>query len=61
MGAWNFVDRRLEKVLTGIDGKATRPRLRRSRGGGEPGHRLGARACRASRRRWSPRALGRPR
>ena len=24
-GAWNFVDRRLEKVLTGIDGKAKRP------------------------------------
>ncbi len=26
MGAWNFVDRRLEKVLTGIGGKAQRPR-----------------------------------
>ncbi len=25
MGAWNFVDRRLEKVLSGIDGKAKRP------------------------------------
>ncbi len=25
MGAWNFVDRRLEKVLVGIGGKATRP------------------------------------
>ena len=26
MGAWNFLDRRLEKVLTGIAGKAKRPR-----------------------------------
>ena len=58
MGAWNFVDRRLEKVLSRLDGKATRPHLCRTRGGGEPGHRLGARACARSRRRWSPRALG---
>ena len=26
-GAWNFVDRRLERVLIGIDGKAKRPTL----------------------------------
>ena len=50
-----FLDRRLEKVLIGIDGKATAPALRRSRGSGQPGHRVGARACRASRRRWWPR------
>ena len=25
MGAWNFVDRRIERVLAGLDGKATRP------------------------------------
>ncbi|HLJ63967.1 MAG TPA: 2-oxoglutarate dehydrogenase E1 component, partial [Stellaceae bacterium] len=26
MGAWNFVDRRIERVLAGIEGKAARPR-----------------------------------
>ena len=55
MGAWNFVDRRLEKVLGRLDSKATRPQLCRSRGGGEPGDRLRRACMRASRRRWSPR------
>jgi 2-oxoglutarate dehydrogenase E1 component len=27
MGAWTFVDRRIEKVLAGLGGKATRPRF----------------------------------
>lgn len=26
MGAWHFVDRRIEEVLAGLDGKAKRPR-----------------------------------
>jgi 2-oxoglutarate dehydrogenase E1 component len=26
MGAWSFIERRIEKVLAGLDGKATRPR-----------------------------------
>ena len=45
MGGWNFVDRRLEKVLGRIEGKARRPQLRRTRGRGQPGHRPGPRAC----------------
>ena len=44
MGAWNFVDRRLEKVLGRLDSKVTRPHLCRTRGSGEPGDRPGARA-----------------
>jgi 2-oxoglutarate dehydrogenase E1 component len=27
MGAWNFVDRRIEQVLTGLDVAAKRPRF----------------------------------
>ena len=54
MGAWNFVDRRLEKVLVGIGGKATRPTLCRARRGCQPGHRFGSRASVRSRRPWSP-------
>ena len=39
MGAWTFVDRRIERVLKGLDIKAKRPRIHRPRGSGEPGHR----------------------
>ena len=47
-GAWNFLDRRLEKVLTDTRRQGDAADLCRSRGGGEPGHRFGARACRAA-------------
>ena len=39
MGAWTFMDRRIEKVLQGLDIKAKRPGYVGRDGGGEPGHR----------------------
>ena len=59
MGAWNFVDRRLEKVLTGIDGKAKRPRYVGREAAASPATGSAARACGASRRRWCAAALAR--
>ena len=50
MGAWKFVDRRIEKVLAGLDGAANRPRYVGPRGGGEPGDRVPAEPMRRSRR-----------
>ena len=44
MGAWNFVDRRLEKVLAGLDMQGEASGLCRPRRGGEPGDRSGAHA-----------------
>ena len=62
MGAWSFVDRRIEKVLGRLDSKVTRPDLCRTRGGGEPGNRPGAhayaRAGDAGRRRAGHRLRG---
>ena len=44
MGAWNFVDRRLEKVLAGIGDAGEASALCRSRRGRQPGHRFRSRA-----------------
>ena len=45
MGAWNFVDRRIEQVLTGIGRWRQAAALCRPRRGGKPGDRIGPRAC----------------
>ena len=54
MGAWNFVDRRIEKVLGRLDSKAQRPIYVGREAAASPAT-GSARMHAASRRRWSPR------
>ena len=63
MGAWNFVDRRVEQVLAGLDIAAKRAALCRPCGGGLAGHRAVQAPCRraGAPRRRRARQLTRPR
>jgi 2-oxoglutarate dehydrogenase complex dehydrogenase (E1) component-like enzyme len=57
MGAWNFVDRRIEKVLKGLDIKAKRPDYVGREEAASPATGL-AKVISSSRKRWCrPRGL----
>ena len=57
MGAWDFVDRRIEQVLAGLDVRAKRPRYVGRAEAASPGDRLCKRASRRSRPTLVDRAL----